>query len=50
MRKLVRDFLVKKGYDVQEAGIDYSAGTEHLIEGTHYVLGTDEEVAQWLSE
>ncbi|MDO4529415.1 MAG: ATP-binding cassette domain-containing protein [Lachnospiraceae bacterium] len=41
---------VSLSYDVQEAGIDYSAGTEHLIEGTHYVLGTDEEVAQWLSE
>ena len=37
-------------YDVREAGIDYTEGTEHLIDGTHYVLGTDEEVAKWLSE
>ena len=36
-------------YDVFEEGIDYSKGTEHLIDGTHYVLGTDEEVAKWLS-
>ena len=37
-------------YDVKEEGIDYTQGTEHLIEGTHYVLGTDEEVAKWLAE
>ncbi len=37
-------------YDVREAGIDYTEGTEHLIDGSHYVLGTDEEVAKWLSE
>ena len=37
-------------YDVKEAGIDYTQGTEHLIDGSHYVLGTDEEVEKWLSE
>ena len=35
-------------YDYKSSGIDYSKGTEHLIEGTHSVLGTDEELAQWL--
>lgn len=37
-------------YDVMEEGIDYTEGTEHLVDGSHYVLGTDEEVAKWLSE
>ena len=35
-------------YDYREFGIDYNVGTRHLVEGTHYVLGTDEEVAGWL--
>ena len=35
-------------YNYATSGIDYSKGTEHLIDGTHYVLGTDEEVEEWV--
>lgn len=34
-------------YDYASSGINYSKGTSHQIEGTHYVLGTDEEVEEW---
>ncbi|MFI3206078.1 MAG: ABC transporter ATP-binding protein, partial [Clostridia bacterium] len=34
-------------YDYAESGIDYNLGTEHLIDGSHFVLGTDEEIAKW---
>jgi oligopeptide transport system ATP-binding protein len=34
-------------YNYATSGIDYTKGTRHLIEGTHYVLGTDEEIANW---
>ena len=37
-------------YDYREFGIDYNVGTRHLVVGTHYVLGTDEEVAGWLKQ
>ena len=26
-----------------QSGVDYTKGTEHLVDGTHYVLATDEE-------
>ena len=34
-------------YDRAKEGVDYAVGTEHLIEGTHTVLATDEELARW---
>ncbi|MFI3208517.1 MAG: ATP-binding cassette domain-containing protein [Eubacteriales bacterium] len=34
-------------FDYETSGIDYNIGTRHLIDGTHYVLGTDEEIATW---
>ncbi|MDO4538239.1 MAG: ATP-binding cassette domain-containing protein [Coriobacteriales bacterium] len=34
-------------YDREKEGVDYSKGTTHLIEGTHSVLATDEELARW---
>ena len=37
-------------YDYASSGFDYARGTEHLIEGTHTVLGTDENVRTWLAE
>lgn len=37
-------------YDKDEFGVDYTKGTNHLISGTHYVLGTDEEIAKWTKE
>lgn len=34
-------------YDYASSGIDYAVGTEHLVDGTHTVLATDEELAKW---
>ena len=34
-------------YDYKTSGISYDAGTEHLVEGIHYVSCTDEEFAKW---
>ena len=34
-------------YDRAKEGIDYAVGTDHLLEGTHHVLATDEEFARW---
>lgn len=34
-------------YDYETSGIDYTAGTQHLVEGTHYVLCTNEEFKAW---
>lgn len=34
-------------YDAYEAGVDYSKGKEFLVEGTHTVLATEEELARW---
>ncbi len=34
-------------YNYAESGIDYNKGTVHSLEGTHKVLCTDEELAQW---
>lgn len=34
-------------YDYASSGIDYNIGTEHLVEGTHYVKCTDEEFLKW---
>ena len=38
---------VALSYDYASSGIDYNLGQQHLIDGTHYVLGTDEEIASW---
>ena len=38
---------VAESYDYASSGIDYHAGTLHTLEGTHQVLGTDEEIARW---
>ena len=35
-------------YDYASSGIDYAKGTEHLVDGTHTVLATDEEFARWV--
>ncbi len=37
-------------YNYASSGIDYNVGKNHLIEGTHYVFGTDEEIAKWTAE
>ena len=37
-------------YDKNAAGVDYAEGSVHLIEGTHKVLATDEQFAQWTKQ
>lgn len=34
-------------YDYASSGIDYAKGTQHRVDGTHTVLATDAELAQW---
>ena len=34
-------------YDYKTSGIDYSQGTNHLVEGTHFVKCTDQEFEEW---
>ncbi|RKM54858.1 ABC transporter ATP-binding protein [Butyrivibrio sp. X503] len=38
---------VSVNYDYKTSGIDYDLGTEHLVDGTHYVKCTDEEFKAW---
>ena len=38
---------VTQSYDYKKAGIDYNSGTQHHIDGSHYVLCTDEELKKW---
>ncbi len=35
------------GYDYAKSGIHYENGTRRLVGGTHYVLATEEEFAEW---
>ncbi|MGL5314626.1 MAG: ABC transporter ATP-binding protein [Peptostreptococcaceae bacterium] len=44
---LVEKQRVSFSYDAKEEGVDYSKGKVHLIEGTHSVLATDDELAKW---
>lgn len=37
-------------YDYSTSGIDYTKGTPHLIDGTHYVLATDEELERFMNQ
>ena len=41
---------IAASYDYASSGIDYHAGTLHTLEGTHQVLGTDEDIARWLTK
>lgn len=34
-------------YDYKTSGIDYNKGTNHLVDGTHYVKCTDDEFQEW---
>ena len=38
---------VALSYDCKELGIDYEAGTRHLLGGQHVVLGTGDEIKKW---
>ncbi len=35
-------------YDYKTSGLDYTKGTYHLVEGSHYVKCTDAEFASWV--
>lgn len=39
---------VALSYNYAESGIDYLAGFDHLVEGTHQVRCTDDEFAAWV--
>lgn len=41
---------VALSYDYKEAGVDYNIGTRRHVEGTHYVLATDEEFEKWAND
>ena len=41
---------IAESYDYAFSGIDYHAGTLHTLDGTHQVLGTDEDIARWLTK
>lgn len=38
---------ISESYDYKISGIDYTKGTKKHIDGTHYVLATDEELEKW---
>ena len=44
---IVEKQRVALSYDYHTFGVDYTKGTEHLVDGTHRVLATDEEFANW---
>lgn len=41
---------VAETYDYKTSGIDYTKGTKHLVEGSHYVRCTDEEFSEWMQK
>ena len=41
---------VAENYDYKTSGIDYTKGTKHLVEGSHYVRCTDEEFSEWMKK
>ena len=38
---------IAESYDYKTSGIDYSQGTYHLVDGSHYVKCTDQEFGMW---
>lgn len=41
---------VAETYDYKTSGIDYTKGTKHLVEGSHYVRCTDKEFSDWMKK
>ncbi len=41
---------VAETYDYKTSGIDYSKGTNHLVEASPYVRCTDEEFSEWMKK
>lgn len=44
---IVEKQRVSQAYDYATSGIDYSKGEKRHIDGQHYVLATEEELARW---
>lgn len=44
---IVEKKRIAESYDYKTSGIDYNKGTQHLVDGRHYVKCTDEEFARW---
>lgn len=45
---IVEKQRVAETYDYKTSGLDYTKGTDHLVEGTHYVKCTDEEFDRFM--
>ena len=41
---------IAESYDYKSSGIHYEEGNKQHIEGTHYVLATDEELKKWTDQ
>jgi oligopeptide transport system ATP-binding protein len=44
---IVEKTRISESYDYSTSGIDYAAGVNKNVVGTHYVLATDEEFKKW---
>jgi oligopeptide transport system ATP-binding protein len=44
---IVEKIRISESYDYGTSGIDYLKGVNQNVEGTHYVLATDEEFKNW---
>ena len=47
---IVEKERIAETYDYKTSGIDYGAGTNHHVGGTHYVKCTDEEFKKYIGE
>lgn len=45
---IVEKMRIAEEYCYETSGINYSSGREQHVEGTHYVLATDEEFKDWI--
>ncbi len=45
---IVEKTRISESYDYATSGINYQDGKEQHIDGTHYVLATDEEFIKWI--
>ena len=50
LNPVVEKKRVAETYDYKTSGIDYTKGTKHLVEGSHYVRCTDEEFSEWMKK
>lgn len=45
---IVEKKRISESYDYASSGIDYAEGSSRHVEGTHYVLATEEEFNKWM--